>query len=133
VRNYYQERSQSLAERRFILVTQPQPPVVQQQPEPAFGCVSWVKPEPEVGTRQKIEAVICKVFGFVIVAALVLVLVSVFAPCLLVACFLWPTAALAVIVISALLWQLDGTFKAREEDQRRIIREELEAFQRRNF
>ncbi len=100
-------------------------------PLPNFCAVSLAKPEPEVGTRQKIEAVITKVIGFVVLGVLALALVSMLAPCLLVACFLWPTAALAVVVISALLWQLDETFKAREEDQRRVIREELEKFHNR--
>jgi hypothetical protein len=138
MRNFYQERSQPLAERRFVLVTtQPQPPVVQpvvpQQSQPAFGCVSWVKPEPEVGTRQKIEAVICKVFGFTIAAALTLVFVFALAPFLLVAWVLWPVAIGWIVFVCSCLYIICDISKNHEEDQRRIIREELEAFQRRNF
>jgi hypothetical protein len=86
-------------------------------------------PKPEPGTRQKIEAVITKVVGFIFVGLILALL----APWLAAICFLWPVAILAVVVISAFVWQIGDTIKAWEEDERRIIREELKAFKRRNF
>src|SRR5258707_4285578 len=103
MRNYYLERLPVGNQPIDVRQPQPQLPVVV-PPLPNFCAVSLAKPEPEVGTRQKIEAVITKVIGFVVLGVLALALVSMLAPCLLVACFLWPTAALAVVVISARLW-----------------------------
>jgi hypothetical protein len=128
MRNYYLERLPTGDQPVVVRQPEPQPQLPVVPPLPNFCSVSWATPKPEPGTRQKIEAVICKVLGFVFVGLIVLVLVSALAPILLVAWVLWPTAVLAVVVISALLWQLDETFKAREDDKRRIIREELEKF-----
>jgi hypothetical protein len=81
--------------------------------------------KPELGTRQKIEAVICKVIGFVFLGLIVLVLASVLAPWLLAACFLWPTVVLGIVL--ALAWAFDHN-SFRWHDQLEREREELEKF-----